>query len=281
VTPNVTGVTPGYAADVVNLTLDLDMTRGATYLLTVSGVTDLVGNVSAAPTNTTRFLGWSSSAPGRDFSIWAWWPTADKLADTQGELQNFLACFQEVVDLLLGKIDGFLDILDPDTAPAAWLPSMLADVGNPFGMLLAGMSADDLRRLLHALVPIYQLKGTDAGIIQALNFFLGITATVTYEAWGGPGLGSAWLSGTVVVPTGGPSGYAFRLGASLPRELMTFYVNVPAGLDTTQTTRGLAIVQYMRRAGTRPVWRPPQPSPNPPIPLGEWTLGPGGTWVLA
>lgn len=455
---NVASVAAGFAPNVVVLTLDVPMTRGATYQVAVANVLDLSGNEVAPPTNKATFVGWTSVVPGRVFSLKAMWPTMNLLEDTTGDLQNILAVFQEVCDLQLGQIDQFLDILDPDIAPPAWLPSMLADQGNPFSQILGTLSTSDMRRLVHALVPIYSLKGTDSGVVEALNFFLGIVATVTYGATGGPGLGGAYLgpgtsatsqlaqpfaladgetleftiggagpaplttvlpyevafsaddfadithataaevaaalnsffsdnsigavafvstvgvgahvasasdgvdlttfvgaqtlfldstvgfapSGTVrfpdesgavvsytgvtpmgltgcdlvsgagVISTGDtvntnislvsvendygslavvggtalaafdfPPEGALQLGASAPIELLTFYVNVPAGLSAQATKNGQAIVAYMKRAGTRPVWRPPQPGPGPaPLPLGEWQLGPGGTWQL-
>ncbi len=280
VTPAVVSAARGYAPSIVALSLSAPMTGGATYRVVVSGVVDLGGNAAAPPTNAATFTGWRSSAPGRSFDLWGMWPDVNKLEDATGELRGFVACFQEVADLVLGEVDGFLDVLDPDVAPAAWLPSMLADQGNPFGALLGSLAPDDLRRLSHALVPVYRLKGTDPGIVQALNFFLGVTAAVSYEAAGGPGLGDASVSGPGP-DQGGPAGEALRLGTDDPRERMTFFVDVPGGLTAGQSTAGRAVVQYMRRAGTRPVWRPPQPAPPaPPDPLGEFQLGPGGTWHL-
>jgi len=46
---------PGYAANTVLLSLEYPMTRGATYLVTVTAVQDLVGNVAAPPTNTASY----------------------------------------------------------------------------------------------------------------------------------------------------------------------------------------------------------------------------------
>ena len=459
VTPTVASVATGYTPNVVLLTLDVPMTRAAQYTVAVRNVEDLLGNVVDAPTNTALFTGWQSVVVGRDFSVWKFWPVSNQLDDAAThDLYNLLACFQEVLDTLLGEIDGILDITDPDVAPPAWLPSMLADQGNPFGPLLGSLSANDQRRLVHALVAIYSLKGTDAGVIEALNFFFNIRATISYGAVGGPPLGG-WFLGTgdsarsqlaepftladgetleftlngggptnasgVVVPyrvtlsasdfaditnataaevasvlyafflannigataqavtasvgaavasgsdgvditsfAGGslyvgsteglaPSGTAslpaqggavvsyagvtptaltgvylvsgtgtlhtgdqvvtvrtfvsvtapndtiaytggtaiaaigfegegsFQLGSSLPLERLSFFVNVPAGLTAQQTTHGEAIVAYMKRAGTRPVWRPPQPPPPAMFPpIGEFVLGPGGSWVL-
>jgi phage tail-like protein len=259
VTPPVVSVVAGYAGNVVVLSLAYPMTPGTTYALTVSNVADTTAqaNVSASPTNTATFTGWVSTVPGRVFSVWDLWPAMNQLEDVTGDLRNFLACFQEVANVLLGEIDSFLDILDPDVAPVAWLPSMLADQGNPFGSLLGTMAPDDMRRLVHALVPIYQLKGTDAGIVAALNFFLGITATITYTARGGLPLGSCWLSGPSGPGAGGgPAGGAMCLGTRRHIERMTFFVNIPSGLTETQTAQGQAIVAYMKRAGTRAIWLP-------------------------
>ena len=262
---------PGYAPNTVLLSLAYPMTRGATYLVTVTAVQDLVGNVAAPPTNTASFTGWQSVVPGRAFSAYSWWPVANQLEDTSGDLRNLIACFQEVADTILGEIDTFLDILDPDLAPAAWLPSMLADQGNPFAFLLGQLSTNDQRRLAHALVFVYQLKGTDTGIVQALNFFLGIEATVSYESPGDQPLGLGCLTGPVsTTVAAGSAGVPFPALVSPP---------TPFNLDVVSTSGFAAPTGQLQVDGQVVTYTAAQPSIAYAPPVLKVAAGSVGTNV--
>src|SRR5690606_30992264 len=106
--------------------------------------------------------------------------------DETGDLENFMAVLQDVLELLLGEVDRFPDILDPDLAPEPFLDLMLEDLGNPFAFDLTELQK---RRLIAVLVQIYRQKGTAAGIRNAIRFFLGVDVTAV----------SAYLGNTLIL----------------------------------------------------------------------------------
>lgn len=257
----------------VTLVLDMPITPRATYQLIVLGVEDLHGNPIDIPGNTMTFLGFAPPRPAdRDFDIYSFFPEKNHLEDDTGDLRMLTRCWQEVTDLLLSQVDVFAErVLDPDFCDAEQLDIMLADLGNPFPF---AASLDELgkRRLVQTLAAIYGLKGTDPGIIKAINFFMGLTVSVTHPQMGGVPLGKAII---------GSSGTdAWILGASSLREKMTFYVNFSTLLTDDQLVQARAIMRYMARAATHPVIRQPAPPPAAPdhLVLGLSRLG--ITWRL-
>lgn len=256
VTPIVASVA-SESGDVVQLTTSIEMTPGATYRLTASGVRDLVGNMITAPNNGAAFTGYQCQFPdARDFDIWSWIPELNRSEDTTGDLRAFISCLQEVTDLMLCTIDMFVDILDPDFAPEDWLDLMLADLGNPFPFAL---DVDEKRRLVQALVGIYGRKGTDAGIVAAIRFFLGIEATIETMGWAPLGFGRAQLDRTL------------RFGSSSRRMKLSFRVRVTAQLTDEQRKRITTIANYMKDARTHLIGIT---GPIPPVgPINHWALG--------
>ena len=162
----------------VVLTLDTEMTEGSTYHLAAGPIEDLFGNPLVAPGNATDFVAPSLGAPTiRSFDLWKMLPEMNRREDDAGtgDLRRFIRCLQEVTNLLLWKVDKWVEILDPDYAPEAFLDAMLLDLGNPFAFDLTEI---DKRRLLRLLLDIYRQKGTARGIINAIRFFLGIEVTI-------------------------------------------------------------------------------------------------------
>lgn len=160
-----------------DLTTDIELTFGIEYLLTLVNATDLSGNVISATATDLPFDAFVPDFPeGRDFELWTMIPEVNRSEDDTGDLARTIAVFQEVVNVLLSEMDEFPNILDPDFAPEPFLDAMLLDLGNPFDFV--ELEEIDKRRLIQTLVPIYQLKGTGKGIIDTIQFLLGITVTL-------------------------------------------------------------------------------------------------------
>src|SRR6185369_6179522 len=109
----------------------------------------------------------------RDFNLWEMIPQVNQDLDASRDLFKFVACLQEVVDLLLCDVDRWTDIIDVDVAEERYLDQMLIGLGNPFSFA-AELEVIDKRRLVRVLVGMYRLKGTARGIRDAIRFFLGL-----------------------------------------------------------------------------------------------------------
>lgn len=238
VTPAVVSVeTDGL--DRVILTLDVHMTRRATYSVTVENVEDLPGNVVTSPTNTALFVGYAFPVPAdRDFDLYRLWVPEDQKAQdaaqrpngADGDLKILFSIWQEPIDLLLGIIDKLEDIYDPDLAPEAFVDMMLIEMGNPFDFPL---TENEKRKLVQILVPIYQSKGTGPGIVDAIRLFMGIEVTLNVYAWSPVGLGEAEM------------GITWIFGSSDEQDLLTFQVLVPQVLTTDERSKMSQIIDYM------------------------------------
>jgi phage tail-like protein len=162
-------------------------------------------------------------------------PELNRREDVTGDLRRFLACLQEVTDLVLHDIDGFTQILDPDVASEPFLDLMLGELGSPFPF---DLSVVDKRRLLNVLVAMYREKGTGSGIQNAIRFFLWLEVGLTTYAGealilGESQLGDDWVLG----PSGAFAAYAFE-------------VIVPRALAAEERRRLRQIVEYMKPAHT-------------------------------
>lgn len=250
----------------VELITDVEPSPGAAYRVTVTGVVDLFGNEILAPENAAEFTGFLPVRPvGRRFDLYQLLPTLNRREDETGDLRRFLACLQEVTDLVVHDVDRFTDVFDPDLAPEAFIDAMLLDLGNPFPF---DLSAVDKRRLLNVLVAIYREKGTAVGIENAIRFFLSLEVEVTsYNGeslvLGDSLLGEDWILG----PGGFFSAYAFE-------------VVVPRALEDEERRRLRLIVEYMKPAHTHftRLVEPAIPEIIDHVELGLSELG--ETWVL-
>jgi phage tail-like protein len=225
------------AEGIFDLTTADPLTRGAIYRVEGGPIEDAVGNPMVSPNNRAFFIGFECPGPdGRDFSLIELLPAINVNEDESEDLHKFVACFQEVTDLLLCDIDHWTDILDPDIAPERFVDAMLADLGNPFSFDLPEI---DKRRLIRVLVPIYQSKGTDGGIINAIRFFVGIEVTIFVPAFDG-----VWNLGISELGAG------TWLGSSSLRDKLSFYVVSPVPLTPEQRMQITSIVKYMKDART-------------------------------
>lgn len=238
----VTAVAP-ISSSIVDLEVDIEMTFGASYELTVIHVADIAGNAHvAAPNNVVSFSGFVPTFPlGRRFLLQDFVPRMNLGEDAQGDLRRFLAVLQEVTNVLLSSIDEWSEILDLDVAAEQYLDAMLADLGNPFGF---DLSTIDKRRLLRILVRLYQLKGTRPGMIAAVQFFMGLTVDVeTYvgtgwelgdDTWGGDELNEIEDGEPpAIIGPDGPGLYSFRIVS-------------PVDLSETQRAQMRALAEYMK-----------------------------------
>lgn len=257
---------PIYAVSVVkvtdfqyDITVHMEMTPGAVYTVDVSAVEDAFGNVIAPPDDAAEFSGYACPAPAeRDFLLWDMLPPLPKQLDADvGYFEKFIGCFQEVTDLLLCLIDRFAETLDPDYAPEAFADAMLADLGNPFEFAL---SLADKRRLIRVLLDIYRSKGTAAGIIYAVRFFLGIEVEVEplNDPEGQWELGEDELGiGTLLAPSDLYLIYSFRIIA-------------PFALTEEQRLRIRELALYMKPAHEHLV---EIQEPAVPEDIDHWALG--------
>lgn len=242
---------------VVVLGLDTEMTPDVAHEVVASGVTDLAGNVVLAPFDRAAFTGFRPARPpARRFELWQMLPKHNRRDDQTGDLFRFIACLQEVTDLLLADVDRWPDIFDLERAPEAFVELILRDLGNPFPFELDAMGK---RRLASVLVEMYRQKGTAKGITNAVRFFLGIdiSAIVPFNAdtltLGESELGIDWVLG----PSDRFARYAFN-------------VEVARILSSRERRQLRAIVEYLKPAHTHFV---DLVEPLLPVVPKHWELG--------
>lgn len=250
----------------VDLLMDAPLTPAASYRLEVEGVADVAGMVIDAANGTAMFTGFVPPRPAnRVFDLYRFLPEINRREDETGDLQRFLACLQEVTDLLLVDIDRFTDILDPDLAPEPFVDLMLGEFGSPFAFDLVLV---DKRRLLNVLVAMYREKGTAPGIVNAVRFFLGLEVQITAYAGEALTLGDSLL------------GEDWVLGPSSLFAALAFEVVSPRLLSTEERRRLQQIVDYLKPAQTHfaRLVEPVPPETVDPVELGQSELG--ETWIL-
>ncbi len=183
---------------VIDIFTSDDLSPGIQYLVTETGVEDLVGNFVTSVSSVVAF---TPPAPvGRYFNLYRLMPLKNRQEDTTQDLLRFLNCLQDPTNLLLYDVDTWVEIFNIQLAPDPFLTAMLADLGNPFPFVL---STSGKRKLLTLLVAIYQQKGTGIGIINTVRFFLGITITIsTYDSSGNWILGESTLGDDGITPLG-------------------------------------------------------------------------------
>ncbi len=224
--------------DSVDLITNIPLTPGGTYQLVAANFKDVNGNEIGYPFNTFTFVGWQPPVPeGRDFDLYKKLPQWNRNEDATLDLYRFVACLQEVADLLLYDIDKFIEVLDPDTAPEDFVDAMLADLGNPFSFELA---LGDKRRLAQVLVDMYRLKGTSLGIQAVIRFFLSLEVAVDPFN----GAAGSWYLGE------GELGVTSILGTNDPALLYSFSVTAFVALTAVQRFQLRSIVEYMKPAHT-------------------------------
>ncbi len=242
---------------VVGVALDVEMTPDVLYDVQVTGVADVFGNPVLPPDDRAVFAGFRPPRPaGRRFDLWAMLPRHNRRADVTGDLRRFIACLQDVADLLLAECDRFADVFDLERAPEAFLDLILEDLGNPFPFELDELGK---RRLASVLVEMYRQKGTSAGIENAIRFFLGIDVTAVTP-----------FAGTTLVLGESELGVDWELGPSDRFARYAFNVEVDVPLSPTERRQIRAIVDYLKPAHTHFV---DLIEPGPPPTFDHWELG--------
>lgn len=250
----------------VDLVADVSLTPGASYQVDVAGVREASGPGTVAANGSAGFTGFIPPRPAeRAFDLYRLLPELNRREDTTGDLRRFLACLQEVTNLVLVDIDHFTDILDPDIAPERFLDRMRGELGDPFAF---DLSVVDKRRLLNVLVAMYREKGTERGITNAIRFFLGLEVEITSYAGEALFLGESLLGEDWVL---GPS----SLFAALAFEIVS-----PRVLTPEERRRVRQIVDYLKPAQTHfaRLVEPTPPEAIDHVELGISELG--ENWVL-
>lgn len=258
-------------ARTVDVTLDIPITRGVLYTVTVTGVEDVYGNAIAAPYNVATFAGYQCPQPdGREFGLWDFIPKKNRQQDVTRDLFKFVAILQEVSELLLCDIDRWTVIIDVDTAPEWALDHMLIGLGKPKEFDVFDLTVEDKRRLIRVLVDVYRQKGTAVGIINVVRFFLGLEVTIRSF------LSEGWILGEDEL------GEDTYLAPSSSRERYSFEVVSPVVLTEEQRDRIEILVEYMKPAHTHHVRtvEPENPEVIDHLELGLSELGPGDEWAL-
>lgn len=226
------------SATAVDVSFDAELSPAVPYRVTVGPAEDLAGNPVTPPSNVADFLSVAPPVPaGRSFVLYDFIPAMNRREDAEGtgDLKRFVYSLQEVVTLLLGEMDAFLDAIDPDYAPEAFVDAMLADLGNPFRF---DLTLAKKRLLLSELVTLYRQKGTARGILAAVLFFLGLTVNITDYTSNTLTLGVSVL------------GVDWQLGPGGSWALYAFDVHCPVSLDDETRTQLIALVEYMKPAHT-------------------------------
>ncbi|MFI5299194.1 MAG: phage tail protein [Polyangiales bacterium] len=240
----------------VDIAVDREMTPDALYDVRALGVVDLHGNVVQPPFDVARVVGFRPARPAtRRFDLWSMMPKYNRRSDTTGDLQRFMACLQELVDLQLADIDRFSDLLDLERAPESFLDLILRDLGNPFAFELDVL---DKRRLAASLVEMYGQKGTGVGIRNVLRFFLNVDVVSISP-----------LTATTLVLGESELGVDWELGPSDRFARYAFDVEVARVLADTERRQLRTLVDVIRPAHTHFV---NLIEPLPPIVPDHWEI---------
>ena len=212
-----------------------ELSPGINYSVTSETILDHWHNQMDG-TSVANFCAFYPEAPlTRAFDLYGMLTAQNRRDDENGHLLRFIACLQQMGVLLLASIDHWTDILDIDRADDAWLELQLKTLGNPFKF---DLTTAQKRRLLRSLNRLYAEKGTDRGIVNALAFFLGLTASVIRGAATGFSLGDC------------PLGETTTLGLSTQFLTYSFSVKVPGNLTDEQRVKVREIINYMKPAWT-------------------------------
>lgn len=225
------------------------------------------------PNNEAIFNGYACERPeDRDFDLWNFVPPVLKGLDennggvvagpggdppARGDFQLWIECLQEPLELLLCLLDHFTDLADPDLAPEYAVDAMLVDLGNQFKFVL---SLDEKKKLVKTLLPIYQQKGTDVGIENVINFFMGLEVDVV--SLNAPS--EIWELGVDEL------GFDTYLGPSDLYLLYSFKIVSLVELTPQQIQWIIDIANYMKPAHTHLLVIE---TPEDPIFIDDWELG--------
>jgi phage tail-like protein len=159
-----------------DLRFQWEQSPGCLYEITAAlALTDDAGNPIDPTARTAQWVGWVPEAvAGRRWELAQWIPLKNREEDATLDLRRLINCWEELAGWLIRNVDAFPEtLIDPDRCPIAVLDAMLWDMGNPFDWAELELDESQRRKLLRFLLPIYQYKGTAAGIEDTIWFLLG------------------------------------------------------------------------------------------------------------
>jgi phage tail-like protein len=241
----------------VALTLDTTMSPDVRYRLTAPDIARR-GNKAEPPILVqTEVVGFCPARPAeRSFDLWSMLPKHNRRDDNTHDLQRFIACLQEPLDLLFAKIDRQPDLFDIERAPERFVDAILTDLGNPFQFNLDSLGK---RRLAAVLAEMYRQKATVAGIRNAIRFFLGIEVLAIT-----PFIGQTLILGESALDLD------WELGPSDRFARYAFDVQVGVVLTANERNQLREMVNFLRPAHTHFV---NLIEPTGPALLAHWELG--------
>lgn len=228
----VDGVDSTTVPTVVDLFLTFDLSPGKPYTVTATGITGV-----SAPNNTADFaVDALPTVAGRKFSLISWIPKDDLRKDDTTDLRKFVAVFDDQLALLVDDVDKWADIQDPDLAEEPHVDQMLSDFGNPVSDAVLTLSKK--RILVRCLIPLYKRSGTGPGLVDAIYFFLGLSASLVRLNRQGMRLGESLLA------------YDWILGCGPDKWRLVLRIATPDGRAlTAYESRVVAqIIKFERRA---------------------------------
>jgi phage tail-like protein len=168
--------------------------------------------------------------------------------DYSGELANFLIPLQETFDRILEDVDGFFDELATiDHMRREFLDALLFDLGDPFSSIFQ-LTTNEKRKLARSLVRLYKEKGTCVGLVNAIQFFAGVTVLGCSGAWD-----DNWqlAGGAYPSPVNGDElGVGTYLGPGTLFDVWGFWVYhaTPGSLTADEIEKIGALAEYMKPA---------------------------------
>lgn len=256
-----TGVTidGGYrvCAQIV-LVVDFEQTARCDYNVAVANVVHTTGVIDPAHDD-QDFDGYIVSwVPRQSLHLYDILPPLSRRLDDTGELELFCTVIQEVFDRFTEDIDAFFnELCTLDYMRPEWLDGLLYDLGDQYSEIF-NLTTNEKRRLAGALVSMYRRKGTCIGMVEAIDFFMGITIlgcrggwddcwTLAGGAYPAPYDGSYLSEGVYPAASGGDA-YLGPVGY----EVYSFWLlhAAPGTLTADQLTKIAAIVDLIKPAYT-------------------------------
>jgi phage tail-like protein len=176
--------------NIYELTLGQDMTPDGAYILTVSGITDFVGNIIDPNFSELNFRGYVQIINGdRYLDFYKMFADFNRQQDTDKfDLKNFSSAISEVMTQLMYDLDDYTANMEVDKSPEWMIEAYLIHYGNPFVYIDLPLSKK--RQLINILAELYKRKGSEDGIDAALKFLFGYTSITFIYYWG-----SGWSLG--------------------------------------------------------------------------------------
>jgi phage tail-like protein len=231
------------SSSVVELTLHAEITPSREYTFYAGSVGDLNENIldDVTLSFTTEALDIPQARLDAEFNFQGLIPYGNQAPeeDPTGDLERFLRCLDEVLQLLLYDIDTFTDILDIDIIDASNLNALLFHLGAPFSFV-DSLSEAEKRRLADILVQSYKRKGVETSMESLIAYVLGITVNV--QPYYDPT--SYWIMGLSALGT------TAILGPGSEFLKYAFEVITPDLLTETERRRLTEMVEWMKPAHT-------------------------------